>query len=458
MKRFYALTIALLIASVAFSQSDDPCESCLPDGITFTTQTQIDSFQINFPNCTEIEGEVILGTETGLNDFTNLNGLNAVTRINEGFTVAYTNSLVNFQGLENLKYIGGNFIINHPTMGGNPSNLALTNFNGLEGLDSIAGFFGIHYNTALISLSGLDNLVYIGGNLFIEFNDELTNLSGLNLQYTGGIDIYWNENLETLIGLESLTEINGDFRINRNNSLISLTGANNIHSITGTLNLGQFDGEGNTSLQNLTGLENLEYIGQSLFLNGNLSLVSLSGIDNLTSIGDMLKIGDNPLLSSLTGLNNLINISGDLGVYRNDTLTSLFGLDNINAGSIMDLTIIQNPILSTCAIQSICDYLVNPNGEVNIHGNAQGCSNTEEVQDSCDAHAGIIDEQLITNELSIYPNPSHSTIAIELSSQPSKNISLTIFNTQGQQLITQVITEPKTEINISALPASCSSA
>ena len=45
---------------------------CLPEGITFTTQEQIDSFQINYPGCTEIEGDVqICG-----NDITNLNGLN----------------------------------------------------------------------------------------------------------------------------------------------------------------------------------------------------------------------------------------------------------------------------------------------------------------------------------------------------------------------------------------------
>jgi len=56
------------------------------------------------------------------------------------------------------------------------------------------------------------------------------------------------------------------------------------------------------------------------------------------------------------------------------------------------------------------------------------------------------------NFISIYPNPSHSSITIELPTQPSKNTSLTISNTNGQKLITQAITEPKTEINIAQLP------
>jgi hypothetical protein len=42
---------------------------------------------------------------------------------------------------------------------------------------------------------------------------------------------------------------------------------------------------------------------------------------------------------------------------------------------------------------------------------------------------------------------------IELSSQPSSKAFLTISNTQGQQLITQPITERKTEININHLQA-----
>ena len=33
---------------------------CLPEGITFTTQSQIDSFQVNYPGCTEIEGDLDL--------------------------------------------------------------------------------------------------------------------------------------------------------------------------------------------------------------------------------------------------------------------------------------------------------------------------------------------------------------------------------------------------------------
>jgi S-formylglutathione hydrolase FrmB len=53
-----------------------PC-SCLPQGITFTNQAQIDNFQTNYPGCTEIEGDVTIAGD----DITNLNGLSVLTSI-----------------------------------------------------------------------------------------------------------------------------------------------------------------------------------------------------------------------------------------------------------------------------------------------------------------------------------------------------------------------------------------
>jgi len=52
-------------------------QPCLPQGITFNTQEQINNFQSNFPNCTEIEGDMIIEG----NDITNLDGLNVLTAV-----------------------------------------------------------------------------------------------------------------------------------------------------------------------------------------------------------------------------------------------------------------------------------------------------------------------------------------------------------------------------------------
>ena len=66
-------------------------QGCLPEGITFTTQAQIDSFQINYPGCTEIEGDVeIYGY---WEDITNLSSLNVLTSIGRNLRVIFNNSL-----------------------------------------------------------------------------------------------------------------------------------------------------------------------------------------------------------------------------------------------------------------------------------------------------------------------------------------------------------------------------
>ncbi len=71
--------LSFIIFVLIFCQITVLSQSCLPDGITFSTQAEIDSFQNNYPNCTEVDGDITIG-EYG-SDITNLNGLNVLTAI-----------------------------------------------------------------------------------------------------------------------------------------------------------------------------------------------------------------------------------------------------------------------------------------------------------------------------------------------------------------------------------------
>ena len=62
--------LVLVISLALFIQFTVSSQSCLPDGITFETQAQVDSFQINHPGCFEIEGDVTISGD----NITNLNG------------------------------------------------------------------------------------------------------------------------------------------------------------------------------------------------------------------------------------------------------------------------------------------------------------------------------------------------------------------------------------------------
>jgi len=234
--------------------------------------------------------------------------------------------------------------------------------------------------------------------------------------YYGG-----NPSLTSLTALTGLTCIGGDLIIVNNNTLNSLTGLNNVTSI-----------------------------GGDLHINKNSFLTSLSGLNSLLSVSGSLIIGSyyggNPSLTSLTGLNTLSGIGGDLNIIGNPALTSLTGLDNIEASSIMDLYIYDNNSLTTCEVNSICEYLVSPSGYVLIYGNAAGCNSQQEIETACGVW--MEENKLSENHVNIYPNPTHGKITIEYTS----NGHFSILNLSGQELITRQITEPRTQIDISRLP------
>ena len=328
-------------------------QNCLPEGITFTTQEQIDNFQINYPGCTEIEGDV------EIRGVSNLNGLNGLTTI------------------------GGDLFIN--------ANY-LTSLVGLEGVTSIGGMLEIHNNDSLTSLSGLVNLTSVGG-LKVSWSDALTSLAGLeNLTSIGGdFEIIYSA-LTNLEGLEGVTSIGGGLIIWGNDALTNLSGLENLTYISGRLFIGDEVGLGNPALTSIAELSGVTSIGGDLLISRNNTLINLEGLENLTSIGGSLSILGNDSIINLHELQNLTTIEGGIiiggildmgGPYGNISLTSLEGLENVQAGSIDDLLIVGNPLLNTCDVQSICDYLAVPNGSVDIYDNAEGCNDPSEIASIC---------------------------------------------------------------------------
>ena len=95
------------------------------------------------------------------------------------------------------------------------------------------------------------------------------------------------------------------------------------------------------------------------------------------------------------------------------------------------LLISNNNSLSNCDALSICEYLANPSGVVEIHDNASGCNSQEEVEQACAITS--IKEKITDNIFSIIPNPSNDKITV---SSPSitGNTQLTIFNVSGEKV------------------------
>jgi len=258
---------------------------------------------------------------------------------------------------------------------------SLTDLTGLDNLTSIGGSLELHQNVSILNFTGLQNLTSIGENLNISYNDSLENFEGLL----------------------NLSAIGGGMYIGHNDALIDFTGLNNVNSINGTIEI-----DWNENLNSFEGLQSLNTIVGYLTIEVNNSLNSLAGLYNLTSLG------------------------GHLAIDRNNSLFSLEGLGNIEPQSISDLYIYDNSLLSSCAVQSICDYLVSPNGNVMIENNAPGCNSLEEVQEACETLAiPSVDAQAVTL---FYPNPAESFIFVKGTSQ-SVVQQVSIYNQMGQRVL-----------------------
>lgn len=329
MKKFFLFILpACILLATASAQS------CLPLGIMFQSQEQIDSFQKNYPNCKRIEGSVILSGE----GITNVNGLSQITAIKGNLWV-------------------GGWIYSIPD---------------------------------LYSLKGFKNLVFVGGSLRVDQCMSLVDLSGL----------------------EKLTSIGGELNI-------GLSWSKSTKS--------------NCSLTHLYGLDNLYSVGKSVSIMNNYKLKSLEGLENLTTVGGDVIIIKNRKIENLDPLQNLTSVNGDIEIRKNVLLENIEGISNIEPGNIQNLMINNNPSLTFCEADFICDYISDLQGGLLITNNADGCNDADEVMEAC---GGTIEpnSKIDANIFSSYPNPfSYSTTIVFGLESPTK-LQLIIINYLGQTI------------------------
>jgi len=289
---FLFIAVALLINQTATSQT------CLSEGVVFSTQLQVDNFQTNYPNCTSIEGDVEI---TG-DEINNLDGLIVLTSIEGELDVGYTT--------------------------------ALTNLSGLDNINSIGETLRIYMNSTIVSLSGLDGLTSIGENLRITNNTVINDLTALtNITVVPeNLRIYMNDGLTNLTGLENITSVGDNLRITNNISLINISALNNLSSIGGELAV-----DNNDALISITGLENIDPASITELTIRNNFLLSTCEVESVCSYlaipnGD-ISIHDNaPGCNSMDEVNEACNNLGisdlnnelDFSIYPNPAGKDIF--------------------------------------------------------------------------------------------------------------------------------------
>ncbi|MFN4253744.1 MAG: FG-GAP-like repeat-containing protein [Saprospiraceae bacterium] len=344
-----------------------PAAPDCPTEIWYRAQSDIDSFPIRYPNCRHFAGNLILRENPGNNQPT----------------------ITNLEGFRQLKTIGGGLFI---------WRSRLQNLHGLDSLESIGTHLEITYNignlTSVESLSKLARVggsVEIGGNQVAEFNNQpsLKSLRGLeNLRRVGGHFRLFQQGVKSLDGLAGLDFVGKNFSIH-SDSLRDLRGLENLDTVGNSLILFELK-----RLQTLTGLENLRHAGLQITTD---SLQNLEGLDNWQS-GRELVLANNKLLENLDGLENLQRLVGQttavpvlknptLQLSANPKLADLSALDHAVSIAPDGLFIFQNPLLTDCAVQAICDLLPAPPDTVFIAQNGPNCSSETQVSLACNPNA-----------------------------------------------------------------------
>jgi hypothetical protein len=196
------------------------------------------------------------------------------------------------------------------------------------------------------------------GDVEIKSAEDLAALSGV-VSIDGALMIIETP-LDNVDGLESLEWVRDGILISGNNELKNLGGLRGLVDV-GCNHSGPeptyFDISYNPSLEDVDGLSNLECVRSTFRIAGNDAMTDLDGLDSLEAIGAELLILGNDTLTSITGLSKL----SYLGELPNGTTTMGGGL----------LRVSTNPFLPTCQAEALAEKLISDGfqGEVTIYGN-----------------------------------------------------------------------------------------
>ena len=375
----------------------------------------MDAFTTTYPNCTQLQGDLYLGSYSNSNNsnISNLAGLSGITSIAGRLQMDQVTQLVDFSDLTNLTSMDSMWLIQ--------SNLQ--SINGLQNIITLNNIRLVDNNTqdysALNHLTSLNQLNIFGDNVLTDLSgfDHFTNITFLDIssnQALTSINAFQNINVAPSGG-GSLIKI-------RNNQVLSTLNAFQSSPIISTLEI-----EGNPSLTNLNAFQNVQTV-HSLRIYDN-GLTSLNNVfTNLTTINSLLTIGLNSNLTALDDFNALTSVQG-VSILHNNSLQNINGFNNlpdmrslailsnlaltqVNAfqnirpfdylsisghplltdlnfianadlSLLNQLIIVDNDLISTCNVTSICQYLNSNNADADIRDNAPGCNTPLEVATGC---------------------------------------------------------------------------
>lgn len=162
---------ALLISCFDTSGASGIAEAdqCPPSGLTFVRQSQIDSFQLLYPNCPQIPGSVTIKDITA-GAIMNLDGLSSVKFIAGDVDIWKNIDLDDLGGLQNLEFVRGRLRVF--------KNLGMTTIS-IPSLKSVGGEMWLFENPILERIENMPEFTHLAQALKIYENPSLIDISGL---------------------------------------------------------------------------------------------------------------------------------------------------------------------------------------------------------------------------------------------------------------------------------------
>ncbi len=290
MKNF---TLPLLTFVLSFTINYTNAQ-CPPGDVMLYSQTEVSAFVASYPNCTEINGNLKIGSlaSGAYSNIYDLSGMGNINTITGDLLIVNNYNLINIQGLEQLTHVEGHVHVFY--------NQSLTNVNGLSSLQTINGNLKFLSNPALTTIGGMQELLSVGADMEISENDVLTNLNAFNrLTTVGGyLSIWGNPALQSINELVKLGAVGGNLAINQNPLIQNLHGLESLVTLGGDFNLTQ-----NTNLTELGDLSPIMQPSAILRIAFNFNLSDCAAqvfCDHISNGGGTEIIGNGEGCSSVT--------------------------------------------------------------------------------------------------------------------------------------------------------------
>lgn len=189
-----------------------------PEGhVILDSDEAVAEFVKNYPDCTEISGDLVIGTKDGFASTRtqSISGLEGIQKVRGSLLIRGNLWLISIRPLSNVEWVGGDFTLEkNPELNTGFVGSKLARVDGDMKLMGFKGATNFPYS----------NLVKVGGDMIVGGFSEIRQMFPALWKIGGDLKISGNYNLEEMDDFHSLGEVGGELYVGYNVSLKKVSG------------------------------------------------------------------------------------------------------------------------------------------------------------------------------------------------------------------------------------------